>query len=363
MTTPTATVSLFAPYRLGALTLQNRVVMAPMTRSRAIGNVANDLIATYYAQRASAGLIVTEGISPSPNGLGYARIPGLFTAEQAASWKPVTDAVHAQGGRIFVQLMHTGRTSHPANMAEGTRILAPSAIAQGGEMWTDTAGMQPHPVPTEMTGADIEATIAEYVQSAKLAIEAGFDGIELHGANGYLIEQFLNPASNQRTDAYGGSNEKRLKFALDVAAATVAAIGGERVGIRLSPYGVNGGLGAFEGIDDTYESQAAQLSGLGLAYIHVVDHSAMGAPEVPATLKARMRQAFKGTFILAGGYDRAKAEADLEAGKADLIAFGKPFISNPRLVGKLQAGAELRAFDPSTFFTPGEAGYIDYPLD
>lgn len=360
MTTST-TVSLFAPYRLGPLTLQNRVVMSPMTRSRAIGNLANDLIATYYGQRASAGLIITEGISPSPNGLGYCRIPGLYTAEQAASWKPVTDAVHAKGGRIFVQLMHTGRTSHPANMPEGARVLAPSAIAQSGQMWTDADGMQPYPVPAEMTTADVEAAIAEYAHAAKLAIDAGFDGIELHGANGYLIEQFLNPKANQRTDAYGGSNEKRLKFALDVAAACVAAIGGDRVGIRLSPYGVNGDLGAFDGIDETYTTLAAKLSDLGLAYIHIVDHSAMGAPEVPASLKTSMRQAFKGTVILAGGYDRAKADADLEAGKADLIGFGKPFISNPDLVAKLQTGAELRAFDPATFFTPGEAGYIDYP--
>jgi N-ethylmaleimide reductase len=218
-------------------------------------------------------------------------------------------------------------------------------------------------VPTEMSVADIEEAVREYAQSAKLAIEAGFDGIELHGANGYLIDQFLNPASNQRTDAYGGSSEKRLKFAVDVATAAVAAIGADKVAIRLSPYGAFNDMVAYDGIEDAYASLAAQLSDLGLIYIHLVDHSAQGAPTVPDSVKARIRSAFKGTLILSGGYDAATAEADIAAGKADLVAFGRPFISNPTLVAKLAAGTALRAADPSTFYTPGEAGYTDYPLD
>jgi N-ethylmaleimide reductase len=355
-------VSLFAPYQLGPLTLQNRVVMAPMTRSRAIGNIPNALMAEYYGQRASAGLIVTEGIAPSPNGLGYARIPGLFNQEHVAGWKLVTEAVHAKGGHIFAQLMHTGRVSHPANMPAGSRVLAPSALALSGEMWTDAEGMQPHPVPTAMSVADIQQAIAEFTQSAKLAIEAGFDGVELHGANGYLIEQFLNPAANQRTDAYGGSNEKRLTFALEVAKATVAAIGGERVGIRLSPYGAFNDMGAFEGIEEAYASLAQQLSDLGLAYIHLVDHSAMGAPEVPGSVRQRIRQAFHGKLILSGAFEVARAEAELSAGNCDLVAFGKPFISNPDLVAKLKTGAALRQADPATFYTPGAEGYTDYPI-
>ena len=196
------TQTLFTPATLGKLQLKNRIVMAPMTRSRATGNVPNELMEKYYAQRADAGLIISEGVSPSPNGLGYARIPGVFSDEQVKGWKRVNDGVHAAGGKIFVQLMHTGRISHPANMPAGSKMLAPSAVAAPGEMWTDGNGMQPHPVPVEMSEADIALTIAEYANASKRAIEAGFDGVELHGANGYMIEQFLNTATNQRTDKW-----------------------------------------------------------------------------------------------------------------------------------------------------------------
>ncbi len=204
---------LFSPYRLGSIELKNHVVMAPMTRSRSIGNVPGPIVATYYAQRAEAGLIVTEGTSPSPNGLGYPRIPGLFNAEQVAGWKGVTDAVHKAGSCIVVQLMHTGRVGAVQNLPPGAKVIGPSPIAAPGQMYTDSAGMQDHPVPHAMTEADIEATIGEYAHAAKLAVEAGFDGIELHGANGYLIEQFLNVASNQRKDKWGGSVENRVRFA------------------------------------------------------------------------------------------------------------------------------------------------------
>jgi N-ethylmaleimide reductase len=351
---------LFTPGHLGPLQLTNRVVMAPMTRSRATGNVPNELMAQYYRQRAAAGLIVTEGTSPSPNGLGYARIPGLFSEEQVRGWKRVTDAVHAQGGRIFVQLMHTGRVSHPANMPAGSKILAPSAVAMSGEMWTDGNGMQPYPAPAEMSEDEIAATIAEYARAAKNAIAAGFDGIELHAANGYLIEQFLNVASNRRVDRWGGSVENRIRFAVEVARACAAAIGAERIGMRISPYGVFNDMQADAKTDALYLRLVEQLNDIGLAYLHIVDHSSMGAPRVSPELKAQLRANFKGKYILSGGYDAARANADLHAQKGDLVAFGRPFISNPDLVGKLQSGAALTPPDPSTFYTPGEKGYTDY---
>ena len=352
--------TLFTPTTLGKLQLKNRVVMAPMTRSRATGNVPNALMEKYYADRASAGLIITEGASPSANGLGYVRIPGLFSDEQVQGWKRVNDAVHAKGGKIFVQLMHTGRVSHSANMAAGSKILAPSAVAAPGEMWTDSSGMQAHPVPAAMSEAEILSTIAEYAHASKRAIEAGFDGVELHGANGYLIDQFLNTATNQRTDRWGGSIENRIRFAVEVAKASVAAIGADRIGMRISPYGAFNGTAADAEMDAMYLLLIEELNKLGLVYIHVVDHSSMGAPEVSPALKAKIRANFKGAYILSGGYDAARANADLDAKRGDLVAFGRPFISNPNLVEKLQSGAELTAPDFSTFYTPGEKGYTDY---
>jgi N-ethylmaleimide reductase len=356
--------SLFSPFQLGSLTLKNRVVMAPMTRSRSIGNVPGELVAEYYGQRAEAGLLLTEGTSPSANGLGYARIPGIFSQAQAEGWAKVAQAVHAKGSAVFVQLMHTGRVGHPANLPEGARMLAPSAVAAPGQMWTDTQGMQDHPAPEAMTEAEIEATIEEYVHASKLAVHAGLDGVELHSANGYLMDQFLNVASNQRTDAWGGSVENRARFTLEAARRTAAAIGAGRVGVRISPYGVFNGMTPDPEMDALYAHLAAELGKLGLAYIHIVDHSAMGAPPVPASIKATIRQNFGGAYILSGGYtDAARAQADLDAGLGELVAFGRPFISNPNLVTKLQAGAELRAPDFSTFYTPGEKGYTDYPQD
>lgn len=351
---------LFSPIQLGKLQLKNRIVMAPLTRSRAIGNVPNALMEEYYRLRADAGLIITEGTSPSPNGLGYARIPGLFDEAQVAGWQRVTDGVHQAGGRIFVQLMHTGRVSHPANLPAGASVIAPSAVAAPGEMWTDADGMQPHPVPREMSEADIAHSIAEYAAAAKLAVEAGFDGVELHAANGYLIDQFLNTASNQRNDRWGGNIENRIRFAVEVAKATVAAIGAERVGMRISPYGVFNGQVPDAGMDALYLRLIDELNALGLLYIHIVDHSAMGAPEVSPELKAGIRAAFKGKYILSGGYDVARANADLNAQRGDLVAFGRPFISNPDLVAKLKSGQELVAPDFATFYTPGEKGYTDY---
>jgi N-ethylmaleimide reductase len=354
---------LFDTVSLRATQLSNRVVMSPLTRSRASdNNTANGLMATYYAQRASAGLIITEGTSPSPNGLGYARIPGLFNDAHVQGWKLVTDAVHAQGGKIVVQLMHTGRVSHAANLPAGAEVLGPSSETCPGDMWTDTQGSQPHTAPRPMTAADIQTVIGEYAKAARLAIQAGFDGIELHAANGYLLEQFLNANVNHRADGYGGTAEGRNRLVFEVARAAANEIGAARVGIRLSPHGVVNSTGTFEGVDAQYLTLVRELSALGLMYIHVLDHSAMGAPPVPAQLKADLKAAFDGPFILAGGMDKASAELALNEGRADLIAFGRPFIANPDLVERMRRDAPLNAPDPASFYTPGDKGYTDYPV-
>lgn len=354
------TTTLFTPTTLGKLQLKNRIVMAPLTRSRAIGNVPNELMEKYYRLRAAAGLIITEGTSPSPNGLGYARIPGVFNDAQVQGWRRVTDSVHQAGGKIFMQLMHTGRVSHPANMPADARVLAPSAIAAPGEMWTDSNGQQPYPVPIAMNEADIAQAIAEYATAAKRAIEAGFNGVELHAANGYLIDQFLNAASNHRTDRWGGSIENRIRFAVEVAKATAVAIGADHIGMRISPYGVFNGMTPDAEMDALYERLIAELNSIGLVYIHIVDHSSMGAPEVSPALKAKIRAEFKGKYILSGGYDLTRANVDLDTQLGDLVAFGRPFISNPDLVEKLRNDSPLASPDSNTFYTSGEKGYTDY---
>lgn len=357
---------LFDEAKLGCLTLQNHIVMAPMTRSRALSqNAPGELVATYYAQRATAGLIITEGTSPSPNGLGYARMPGIYSPEQIAGWKLVTDAVHQREGKIFVQLMHTGRIGHPANLPQGAEIVAPSSVTAAGQMWTDSDGMQPHPAPRELTTDQVKGVVGEFVQAAENAVAAGFDGVELHGANGYLIEQFLHPVANQRTDEYGGSVENRSRFVLEVAAGTAAAIGADKVGIRLSPYGINGDMPHYDEIHETYLYLARKLHEIGLVYLHLVDHSGMGAPVVPPAVVNAIREQFGGTLILSGSYAVDRAEDVLTSGLADLVAFGRPFIANPDLVERLKTGAELAQPDPATFYAPGpkgfEQGYVDYP--
>lgn len=352
---------LFGSYSLGKIELKNRIIMAPMTRSRAIGNIPNDLIATYYGQRAGAGLIITEGTSPSPNGLGYSRIPGLFSAEQVNGWRKVTSTVHTNGGKIFAQLMHTGRISHPLNLPKGAAILAPSAVKPAGQMWTDRDGLQDFPTPKEMSAAEIFRAKEEYVTAAKNAIAAGFDGVELHGANGYLIEQFISPISNKRTDSYGGSIENRCRFALEIAESVTNAIGKDKVGIRFSPYGVASDMPHYPEIDETYKYLAEKINEIGLVYVHLVDHSAMGAPKVPASIKKTFRDFYKGNLILSGGYDLSRAEQDIETNSTDLIAFGRPFINNPDLVYRLQNDKPLSTnLDMKSFYTPDEKGYTDY---
>jgi len=352
---------IFSPYRLGNFELKNRIVMAPMTRSRAIENIPADIAAVYYSQRAGAGLIITEGTSPSPNGLGYARIPGLFNAQQVDGWKKVTDAVHAAGGIIFVQLMHTGRISHTLNLPKGASVIAPSAVKPAGTMFTDASGLQEFSEPREMTPEEIIQAQEEYVSAAKMAIDAGFDGVELHGANGYLLEQFLSPVSNQRNDMYGGNTVNRCRFVLEIIEKIVYQIGKEHLGIRLSPYGVASDMPHYPEIDDEYAYLAEKLNMLQISYIHLVDHSSMGAPEVPVNIKRMFRYKFKGTLILSGGYNQERAEQDLKAKNADLIAFGKSFINNPDLVERFRNNWPLsQNLDTSTFYTPGVKGYSDY---
>ncbi len=352
---------LFSEATLGALTLQNHLVMAPMTRNRATGNIPNELMAEYYAQRASAGLIITEGTSPSPNGLGYPRIPGIFSGEQVAGWKVITDAVHAKNAKIFIQLMHGGRIGHPLNLPAGTRVLGPSAVAAAGDIYTDAEGMKQQVIPEEMSEGDIKIAIEEFAQAARNSIEAGFDGIELHSANGYLLEQFIRPNSNQRNDRYGGAIGNRARFVLEVVDATIEAIGKERVGIRLSPYGIFNDMPLYPEMDADYAYLAQQLNERGLLYIHLVDHSSMGSPEVPPSIKAMFRKEFKGALILSGGYDAARAESDLAEGKCNLIAVGRLFISNPDLVARWKSGAAITEPDMNTFYMSGPKGYTDYP--
>ena len=353
---------LFEPAQLGPLTLANRVVMAPLTRSRALGNVPNELMAEYYRQRATAGLLITEGTSPSADGLGYARIPGLFTQEQATNWQRITETVHHHGGHIFIQLMHAGRIAHTLNLPAGAEVLAPSAITAQGQMWTDQEQLLDHTPPREIRTDELARLRDEYIQSAKLALEAGFDGVEVHSANGYLLSQFLNPHSNQRTDEYGGSVANRARFVLEVARGVAEAIGAERTGIRLSPWGTDADMPHYPEMDETYAYLAAELQKIGLVYVHLVDHSSMGAPAVPAETVATIRRLFTGTLILSGGYTAERAEEALQSGRADLVAFGKPFISNPDLVERMKTGAALTPLDPNTLYTPGPGGYTDYPL-
>ena len=350
---------------MGPNELLNRIVMSPMTRNRATGNLPNELMAEYYGQRATAGLIITEGTSPSPNGLGYPRIPGIYSPEQTEKWRLITDSVHAGGGKIFIQLMHTGRVGNRLNLPPGADMIAPSPVALNGGVWTDSAGEQPYDTPREMTAEDITKTIAEYAQGARNAIKAGFDGVEIHGANGYLITQFLDPGSNLRNDEYGGDAGRRNRFAINVTEAVVAAIGAERVGIRLSPYGLfNDMSGTYEGIADQYAMLAAGLGKFKIAYLHLVDHSAMGAPTPDPTAVKQICREFRtmggGATILSGGYDRNRAEADLGNGAANLVAFGRPFIANPDLVARLRSESPLEAPDQSTFYSGGSAGYTDY---
>ncbi len=346
---------LFSPFQLGRLALPNRIVMAPMTRSRSPGNVPGPLVRQYYSQRASAGLIITEGTAPAPNGLGYARIPGAYSKEQLAGWRDVVAGVHQAGGRIALQLMHVGRIAHSLNLPPGARAVAPSAVKPAGTMFTDAQGPQPMDAPAEMSEADLGEARDSFVTAARGAIDAGFDAIELHGANGYLLEQFLNPHANRRSDGYGGSVERRSRFVREVVEATAAAIGADRVGIRLSPYNTFNDLVVHDEVDAQYRDLAASLR--GLLYVHLMRNP---NPGFAATAQA-VRDRFGGPILLNGGFDRDSAEAALVAGEAELVSFARPFIANPDLVARFAGDRELAKPNPTTFYTPGAEGYTDYP--
>lgn len=351
--------SLLLPFSKKDFNLKNHIVMAPMTRSRAIDNIPNDLMATYYAQRSGAGLIVTEGTSPSVNGLGYCRIPGIFSKEQIEGWKKTTDAVHENDSKIFLQLMHAGRVAHEANLPEGGKVIGVSDIKAAGEMYTDVLGMQEHTQPVALSTEEVYQVMDEYVSGAKNAVEAGFDGVELHGANGYLLEQFLNPNINNRTDEFGGSVENRTQFLIETAQKIADEIGKEKIGIRFSPFSSFNDMPAYseEEVIKTYTYLAAQLNAIGIAYLHL-----SYSPEIPESLMNALRANFEGTIILCNGLTAETAETALEQGFADLVAFGRYYIANPDFDQRLEKGTPLNDLDFNTFYTPGAEGFTDYPF-
>jgi N-ethylmaleimide reductase len=354
-------VNLFTPVQLGSYTLPNRIVMAPMTRLRAIDNLPNALMATYYAQRASAGLIITECTMISPLSLGYINCPGIYSEEQVQGWKLVTEAVHQAGGRIFLQLWHSGRVSHPA-LLNGELPVAPSAIAGVGSLHTPI-GKVSLETPRALETEEIPQIVQQFHQAAKNALEAGFDGIELHGAFGYLIDQFLQDGSNQRTDKYGGSIANRSRFLLEVVEAVTGVLGGARVGIKLSP------SNTFYGMQDsdskaTFTYVIDALNAFNLAYLHLMEANDIDLQNRPVmqNLAPYYRKIYKGTLITNGGYVRETGDAILNSGNADLVSFGKLFISNPDLPKRLELNAELNSPDPKSFYATDEKGYTDYPF-
>ena len=344
---------LFDPITLGDIECANRILMAPMTRSRAgEGDAPTEMNALYYGQRSSAGLIITEGVYPNFDGKGYVRTPGIVTKEQIAGWKLVTDAVHEKGGKIVMQLMHCGRIASHHNKAETARTLAPSAIQAKGEMYTDSAGMQPYDMPEEMTVADIRQTIADYRQAALNAVEAGCDGIELHCTSGYLPAQFLSTGTNPRTDDYGGSLENRLRFVLECLSVMTIAIAARRVGIRICPGNPFNDL-SDDNPEETFRALIKAVNPMGLAYLHVIRMKA-GVDNIA------LASEFDGPVILNDSYDLERGNRALAEGKAGAISFGRPYVANPDLVERFRDGLELSQPDFKTLYTPGAKGYSDY---
>lgn len=360
-------MNLFKSYQLASLALNNRIVMAPMTRARTTqpGNIPNELMAQYYAQRASAGLIITEATQISDDSQGYSFTPGIYTATQIAGWKTVTHAVHQAGGKIFNQVWHVGRVSHPI-FQQGNAPIAPSAIAPvDTQVWiVDEAHPDGHmvdcPVPRAMQQTDIDRVVADFVNAGVNAVEAGFDGIEIHGGNGYLIDQFLRTNSNHRTDAYGGSVENRIRLLLEIVQAVSAKIGAHKIGIRLAPYVTFKDMACPE-IVNAILLAAKHLSALGVAYLHLSEADWDDAPQIPESFRIALRNVFKGTIIVAGRYDVPRANDVIDKGYADLVAFGRPFIANPDLPDRLRHQLPLSAFDKGPLFGGSAAGYTDYP--
>mgnify|MGYP001034769642 CR=1 FL=1 len=359
--TDSQSVDLFSPLQLGPITLKNRLVMAPLTRNRAGTNgVPQQLNLEYYRQRASAGLIISEGSQISAAAVGYPATPGIHSPEQIAGWRAITDAVHQAGSRMFLQLWHCGRVSHPSLLPGGMAPAAPSAIKPAGEVMT-YEGMRPYETPHALSLEEISGVIEQYRHASRCALEAGFDGVEIHAANGYLLDQFLRDGSNQRSDAYGGDIANRARLMLEVTEAVCEVWGADRVGIRLSP------LQPFNDMRDsdpeaTFSHAVDALNRFGLAYLHVTEmgSNAPGAAG-PAFDLRKLRRIWRGIYIINGGYDRARGDAALAAGDADLVAFGVPFLANPDLPARFAQGAALNPADPATFYGGGARGYTDYP--
>ncbi len=347
-------INLLSPGRIGSLEIRNRIIMAPMTRSRALpGGVPSELAIEYYSQRASAGMILTEGTAPSAVGLGYARTPAIESPEQIAAWKKITSAVHAKGGKMFCQFMHVGRIGHDDNRYTKEPLVAPSAIKAAGTIWTDSKGLQEHPTPRALETSEIPAVIEEYAQATRNALAAGFDGVELHSASGYLPMQFLSSNTNQRTDGYGGSVNNRIRFVMEALQAMIKAAGSAgKVGIKIAP-----GM-PFNDIQDadpkeTYTTLVKALAPLGLGYLHVL------RTVIPETFDM-LRPLYKGTFIVNGGFTQETGNAAVKSGLADFIVYGKLFTSNPDLPVRFAKAAELVPWDTTTFYSPGPKGYTDY---
>ncbi|MES2636212.1 MAG: alkene reductase [Pseudomonadota bacterium] len=354
-------LDLFSPAKLGAIALKNRMVMAPLTRSRApkATGVPQDLNVTYYTQRASAGLIVTEATPISAMGHGYILLPGIYTDEQVAGWKKVTESVHAKGGKIVLQLWHVGRISHPSLLPNNALPVAPSAIKPAGQAYTYD-GLVDFVEPRALNESEIPEVIAEYVHATKCALAAGFDGLEIHAANGYLLDQFLRDGSNKRTDSYGGSIENRARLLMEVTQAVVDVAGSDKVGVRISP------VNPFNDMQDSnpqalFNYVAEQLNQFNLAYLHAVEGGIDGGGEADAFDFAQMRKLFKGAYMANLSYDKARGNAAIANGHADVIAYGVPFIANPDLVERYKKDAPLNEADSETFYGGAEKGYTDYP--
>ena len=345
--------TLFDPLRVGDIELDNRIVMAPMTRSRADERgVQPAFVAEYYRQRASAGLIITEATNVSPLARGYVRTPGVYTPEQVESWRPVAEAVHARGGKVFMQIFHTGRIALPDFLPEGAQPFAPSAVRAKGQNYTDE-GMKEFVTPREMTVEEIKQTVKDFAAAATNAIEAGFDGVELHAASGYLVQQFLTTNVNLRTDEYGGTVENRTRFLFEVLEALTAAVGAERVGVKFSPRIPFNDIEERDA-EEVYPYILERLNGRGLAYVHVGDFTGEG-------WHARLRPVYEGVYFAGAGLTKEAGEELLAGGLADAIVYGTKFISNPDLPRRFKLGAPLSEPDQTTFYTPGERGYTDYP--
>ena len=361
LTERTATSDLFKPVQLGPLHLANRVVMAPLTRSRAKErDVPGDLAATYYVQRATAGLIIAEATQISPQGKGYVFTPGIYTDEQVQAWKKITTAVHTAGGKIFLQLWHVGRISHPSIQLDGALPVAPSAIRPEGDSYT-MDGFVPMVTPRALDTAELPGIVEQYRSAAQNALAAGFDGVEIHAANGYLLDQFLRDKTNQRTDEYGGSIENRARLLMEVTAAVVQVWGADHVGVRLSPTSTFGDIGDSNP-EALFTYVVQRLNSYKLVYIHVIEGDTGGERQLPGGFDPQiLRRLFNGTYIANNGYDLEMALTARDTDSADLIAFGRPYISNPDLVERLRLAAALAEPDPATMYGGGAGGYVDYP--